>query len=93
MKFFFITFILLSVFGCNRNIPVNCDCKFMFDIALQKDNPKFSKYSDLFDEDLYFSCVENYISENNLDSNLDPLILDVYYFYTNLCPEYEIHFD
>ena len=45
----------------------------MFDIALQKDNPKFSKYSDLFDEDLYFSCVQNYISENNLDSNFNKI--------------------
>lgn len=93
MKKYIIFGIFFSVLSCKKNVPENCDCKFMFDIAVQNENPKFSKHSDLFDEDLYFSCVKNYVSENNLDSNLDPLILDVYYFYTNLCPEYEIHFD
>ena len=88
---FFVVFLFFT--SCKTYKPETCDCKFMLDITVQNEKPEFIKYSELFDEDLYFSCVKNYLSENHLDSNLDPLILDVFYFYTNLCPEYEISFD
>jgi hypothetical protein len=64
----------------------------MIDIVVQGELKQTHEHADLFDQELYLSCINYYSKQSNTNSN-NAMLKDVYFFYHNLCPEYELFID
>ena len=75
--------------SCNSKPKIpDCECKFMLDLIVKQSDSLYSKNKDLFDPNLYNSCIIQY--KNNFNDNSPrPELISVYKYYHNTCPSYD----
>ena len=89
LKLFYILFIFLFIScGFKSDIP-DCDCKFMLDLLVEKEENSSNPNKDLFDRNLFDACVVQYKDKMN-DKSPRPLLINVFKYYHAKCPSYEL---
>ena len=83
----FSIFLLISC-SFKSDIP-DCDCKFMLDLLVDKNDNSSTSNKDLFDRNLFDACVVQYKDKMN-DKSPRPLLINVFKYYHAKCPSYEL---
>lgn len=81
--------IFFSLFSCNfKPRVVDCECKFMLDLIVKKEDSVLQSNINMFDPNMYNDCVLEY-KDLASDNTPRPLLINVYKYYHNQCPSYD----